>query len=499
MGKKRAEKFSGGNSRRDRRRRRHNRRFLEQPLQRQETTMLVPVEAPSPMPAIAPTLLSNSEFLSSMATAFLARNMRLTGNYFWQLTWQLAKSQAQQTLNDVSYPEWCSGVAILFNIDVNRLFFETFMMTLYKDSLGLTVLVNVRERRMAAQLLEEKNAVDFRVAVQVDDLGGVRVSRLAARRAETPGILDVPLEEVLLPADDPDLTEWLDDDKSQENVSVAEKPADVSTIAARESGSVAALSIPAATPAPTPAPAPVAVMQALASNQASEMEDLKSQENVGHFIVADEKRKSQVDQDWKVALGLAAAEREKLVGILKPKDSYLASLKNQNKKDQKDKDKLDAKEVIASQQTALELSGWISLEGSSKKKGGEEKLVEPVPALPLTDEQRIAALQNLSSTVSNPMAAAAALPAVNSSTPLALFTSTPAAALAVSAVPALDSTTIVSSSPSASISARASTSVVSAAVLANSMAQIISTSAGASTSGTTASTTREAVPRPQNP
>ncbi len=69
---------------------------------------------------------------------------------------QLAQHSVSGVIATVTQEQWMSGVYILFESAVARVFFESFATTLHRKAGGVNVLVNSSERMLAVQLLEKK-------------------------------------------------------------------------------------------------------------------------------------------------------------------------------------------------------------------------------------------------------------------------------------------------------------------------------------------------------
>src|SRR5205085_1827032 len=64
---------------------------------------------------------------------------------------QLAQHSVNGVLSKIITEQWLSGVYILFEAAVSRVFFETFATTLHGKAGGLNVLVNASQRMLAVQ------------------------------------------------------------------------------------------------------------------------------------------------------------------------------------------------------------------------------------------------------------------------------------------------------------------------------------------------------------
>jgi hypothetical protein len=61
-----------------------------------------------------------------------------------------------QVITKITADQWLTGVYIMFESNISRVFFETFAVTLHGRAGGVNVLVNAAQRMLAVQLIEKK-------------------------------------------------------------------------------------------------------------------------------------------------------------------------------------------------------------------------------------------------------------------------------------------------------------------------------------------------------
>lgn len=69
---------------------------------------------------------------------------------------QLAQHSVAEVITKITPDQWRTGVYIMFESAVSRVFFETFATTLHGRAGGVNVLVNAAQRMLAVQLVEKK-------------------------------------------------------------------------------------------------------------------------------------------------------------------------------------------------------------------------------------------------------------------------------------------------------------------------------------------------------
>lgn len=69
---------------------------------------------------------------------------------------QLAQHSVAEVITKINAAQWRTGVYIMFESAVSRVFFETFATTLHGQAGGVNVLVNASQRMLAVQLVERK-------------------------------------------------------------------------------------------------------------------------------------------------------------------------------------------------------------------------------------------------------------------------------------------------------------------------------------------------------
>ena len=109
---------------------------------------------------------------------------------------QLAQHSMTEVVARVTREQWITGVYILFEAAVSRVFFETFATTLHGKAGGVNVLVNTSQRMLAVQLIERRlgRALDHKA----DDAGSAAGSGVGSAEGKDGGGGTGPKQHVLI-------------------------------------------------------------------------------------------------------------------------------------------------------------------------------------------------------------------------------------------------------------------------------------------------------------